>query len=92
MAAVMLLALLGLSAALVLTAYRVVVGPTAADRVAALDNLTSVLIGLLVVGSMYLQEPHYLDYALVIAVLGFATTVALGKYLEGGRLFERDGG
>lgn len=90
MQAMIIISLVGLSTALVLSAYRVLVGPTMADRVAALDNITGVLVGLLVVASMYLGESHYLDYAVVAAVLGFTTTVALAKYLERGVLFERD--
>lgn len=82
--------LAGLSASLVLCAYRLVKGPTVADRVVALDAASVALMGLVVVGSMHLGETNYLDYALVLAVLSFVGTIAFARYIERGVIIERD--
>ncbi len=86
----MTIALIGLSAGLMMTAYRALTGPTVADRVIALDAASVMLIGLLVVGSMKLRETAYLDYVLVLAVLSYVSTVAFAKYIERGVIIERD--
>jgi multicomponent Na+:H+ antiporter subunit F len=81
-------ALVGLS--LALCSYRVLKGPTVADRVVALDAASVMLMGLLVAGSMRLGETKYLDYALVLAMLSFVATIAFARYVERGVIIERD--
>lgn len=82
------LVLLGL--ALLLTIYRIVVGPTLADRVLALDLLTVLAMGF--VGAMAIRTgiTLYIDIAIALALLGFLATVAFARYIlsrnpEGGR-------
>lgn len=82
--------LAGLSLALVLCTYRLIKGPTVADRVVALDAASVCLMALVVVGSMHLKETKYLDYALVLSVLSFVGTVAFARYIERGVVIERD--
>lgn len=84
------ISLAGLSAALVLCAYRALRGPSVADRVVAVDAASVMLIGLIVVGSIHLNETKYLDYVLVLAVLSFIGTVAYAKYIQRGVIIERD--
>jgi multicomponent Na+:H+ antiporter subunit F len=82
------LVLLGL--ALFLTVYRIVVGPTLADRVLALDLLTVLAMGF--VGAIAIRTgiTLYIDIAIALALLGFLATVAFARYIlsrnpEGGR-------
>ncbi|MBM4241007.1 MAG: cation:proton antiporter [Euryarchaeota archaeon] len=75
-----------ISAALVI--IRVIRGPTAPDRVVAMDPFVTMMVVLLVVTSFLSARSIYLDIALVIAILGFIGTVAVSKYLEGGELKE----
>lgn len=84
------IALIGLSVALALVGYRVLRGPTVADRVVALDAASVALMALLVVGSIRLRETKYFGWALALAVLSFVATVAFAKYIERGIIFERD--
>jgi multicomponent Na+:H+ antiporter subunit F len=79
-----------LSLALLLVAFRAVMGPTVADRVVSVDALSTLLISLLIAASILLDEGAYLDYVLVLAVLSFVGTVAYAKYLERGVIIERD--
>ncbi len=62
--------------------YRIFRGPTAADRIAALDALDLILALALALYSLYTGRGIYLDIALVVALLGFVGTVFVGRYLE----------
>lgn len=75
---------------LVLCAWRALRGPTVADRVMATDAVGAVLIGLIVTGSMWLRETKYLDFALVLGILSFVSTIGFARYLERGVLIGRD--
>lgn len=62
--------------------WRVFRGPTAADRICAMDALDLVTALALVLYSLYSGRGIYLDIALVVALLGFVSTVFVGRYLE----------
>ncbi|WP_336345130.1 cation:proton antiporter [Halalkalicoccus ordinarius] len=60
--------------------YRVVKGPTMQDRVLAVNVLgtnTVVILALLAAG---LDEPWFLDIALVYALLNFLMSIAISKF------------
>ena len=56
--------------------------PTAADRICAMDALDLVTALALVLYSLHTGRTIYLDIALVVALLGFVSTVFVGRYLE----------
>lgn len=62
---------------------RAVLGPTAPDRVVAIDALTAIIAAILVLLGVFYRASFYLDVALVYAFLSFLGTVAISKYLEG---------
>lgn len=62
---------------------RLVLGPTAADRMVAVDTLTNLLVIFIVALGAFYQRGIYLDIALVIAILSFIGTITLARYLEG---------
>ena len=62
--------------------WRVFRGPTAADRICAMDALDLVTALALALYSLYSGRGIYLDIALVVALLGFVSTVFVGRYLE----------
>lgn len=64
-------------------ALRAALGPTAPDRVVAIDSLIALMIGALVLLGVYYRAPIYLDVALVYALVAFLGTLAIAKYLEG---------
>lgn len=74
--------------AMLLTLYRLLRGPSAADRVLALDTLYVNTIALLVMLGIAIDDNIYLEAAMVVAMLGFAGTVALGRYLARGEVVE----
>ena len=77
-------ALLMLAAALLMAVVRLVKGPSLPDRVVAMDLIGVLVVGLIVVvaGSTGVQAT--LDAAMVIALVGFVSTVAYGTYVERG--------
>lgn len=82
------LALLMLVAAMACTLLRLLLGPTAQDRILALDcmylnGMLAMLVLALIQGSS-----HYFEAALLIAVLSFVGTTAMAKFLLRGEVIE----
>jgi multicomponent Na+:H+ antiporter subunit F len=77
-------ALVTLGVALLVAVVRLVKGPTLPDRVVAMDLIGVLVVGLIVVlaGSTHVRAT--LDGAIVIALIGFVSTVAYGTYVERG--------
>ena len=67
--------------------YRVVIGPSAADRAIALDTLTMVFIGIISVLCMQWGSDLYCDAVWILTLVGYLGSVAIARYLEKGRLF-----
>ena len=82
------IACVGISAAILLCLYRVLVGPDMHTRVLALDTLTINAIGLVVVAGIYWGTELYFEVALLFAMVGFLTTVAYCKYILRGNVME----
>ncbi len=73
-----------LALSLLLTLVRLVRGPHVADRVIALDLLTMVGMGMIVTHAIGTGEEVTLDMAVVLAMIGFLSTVGFARYLERG--------
>lgn len=71
-----------------LAVYRLSTGPTAADRVLALD--TMYINGMLILLTLGLRfgSPLYFDIALLICMFGFVGSVAMAKFLLRGEVIE----
>jgi multicomponent K+:H+ antiporter subunit F len=69
-------------------AYRILRGPRAQDRIVGLDALYSTAMLLLLTFGIASGSTIYFEAALVIALLGFVGTVALGKFLLRGEVIE----
>lgn len=82
------LALVGVSVSILLTSYRLAVGPGAPDRVLALDTLVINGIALVVVAGILFNTMLYFEVALFFAMVGFVTTVAYCKYLLRGNVID----
>jgi len=66
---------------MLMAVWRLLRGPTVPDRILALDTLNTTAIAALVLLGMYLRTAVYFEAALVIAMLGFVSTVVLSKYV-----------
>jgi multicomponent K+:H+ antiporter subunit F len=74
--------------ALALNAWRLLAGPTLADRVLALDTLYINALALLVIAGLWLGSKLLFEVALLIGLLGFIGTVVLSKYVLRGDIAE----
>ncbi|MDZ3823332.1 MAG: K+/H+ antiporter subunit F [Pseudoxanthomonas sp.] len=73
---------------MLLCLWRLLRGPTVADRILALDTLYINTIAMLMLFGMYLRSAIFFEVALIIAMLGFVGTVVLCKYLIRGDIVE----
>jgi multicomponent K+:H+ antiporter subunit F len=74
--------------ALLLSAWRLLVGPSAADRILALDTLYMVALALFVLAGMWLGHRLVFELALLIALLGFLGTVVVARFVARGKVVE----
>lgn len=79
--AAVLAAMSAVGLAMLMALWRLLRGPTVPDRILALDTLSVTAIAQLVLFGMHLQTPVYFEAALIIAMLGFVSTVVLCKYV-----------
>lgn len=74
--------------ALALNVYRLTIGPSLPDRLLALDTMYVNSIALIVLLGLWLNTKNYFEAALLIAMLGFISTVAVCKYVLRGDIIE----
>lgn len=77
-----------LALALLLTSVRLVKGPSLPDRALALDTLYINAIALIILYGIWKGSELFFEIALLIAVLGFVSTVAVAKYMLRGDIIE----
>jgi multicomponent K+:H+ antiporter subunit F len=75
---------LGLAAA----GLRLLRGPTPADRVLALDTMSINAMLIILTLGMRFGTTLYFDMALLISLFGFASSVAMAKFLLRGEVIE----
>ena len=74
--------------AMACAAFRMLRGPRAQDRVLGLDTFYVNAMLLLLIFGIRTGSTLYFEAALIIALLGFAGTVALAKFLMRGEVIE----
>lgn len=74
--------------AILFCTLRLLIGPSAQDRVLALDTLWMCCMLLCLLLGMQHGNMVYFEAALLIALLGFVSTVALAKFLMRGEIIE----
>lgn len=88
------LALFGVNAALLVLIvllvpciYRMWIGPDSVDRLQAIDTVTTILIGIIVLLMLVRNDRMFVDIAIALAAFGFIGTLALARYISEKRLF-----
>lgn len=71
-----------LAIAMLLAGYRIWKGPSAPDRIIALDLLAALIMSHVALAVAQSGFISYLDVATAIAVIAFLATVAFARYLE----------
>ena len=86
--AAVLIALSLLGIALVLSSWRLLRGPDATDHILALDTLYINAAAAIVLYGIHIGRAEFFEAALIIALLGFVSTMALAKFLLRGDIIE----
>ena len=82
MSTLMVLGAIAYAVLAILLFIRFIEGPTAADRMLAVDMIDGLACIMLVFYAIYTERAIYLDIAIVTALLGFISTVFVARYLE----------
>jgi multicomponent K+:H+ antiporter subunit F len=80
--------LIALALGQILSMVRVVIGPTPGDRILALDTMVVNALGVVVVIGIHQGLQIYFEVSLLIAMLGFVSTVALARFILRGDIIE----
>lgn len=72
----------------IMSMVRLVIGPTSGDRILALDTMAINALGLVIVLGIHQGVQIYFEMALLIAMLGFISTVALARFILRGDIIE----
>ena len=71
-----------------LAACRLAIGPSLPDRIIALDSLYVNTVALAVLNGIRYDSFAYFEAALLIALMGFISTVALARYTARGKVLD----
>lgn len=74
--------------AMALCALRLLIGPAAHDRVLALDTLWMCGMLLAIVLGIRFGTQVYFEVAILVALVGFVSTIAMAKFLMRGEIIE----
>ncbi|PRX30560.1 multicomponent K+:H+ antiporter subunit F [Meinhardsimonia xiamenensis] len=73
---------------LLLNLYRLVRGPRAADRILALDTMVINVIALIVLYGIWIDSQTFFEVSMLIAMVGFVSTVAYCRFILRGNIIE----
>lgn len=68
--------------------YRIVRGPSIADRMVAIDIFGILVVGICAILSIQTERSFILDIGIAWIILSFIGTITLAKYLSGKKLNE----
>src|SRR5699024_2700660 len=69
---------------------RVIIGPSLADRVVALDGMGIQLMASVALFSIFLGTKYMMVAILVIGILAFLVTAVFAKYMDRGKVIAHD--
>ena len=78
-----ILTIMCLVALMALATVRLVLGPTAPDRVIAVDAVNTLVIASMILFGVVFQEIIFVDVAIVYGLLSFVSTLYIAKYIGG---------
>ncbi len=85
---VLYVALAAVSLAQLLAMARLLIGPHIGDRILALDTMVINAIGLIILLGVLFGTQIYFESAMIFAMLGFVSTVALARFVLRGNIIE----
>lgn len=72
-----------------LCGYRVIQGPTVPDRVVGLDAIATNVIAIAVLVALKTDRGLFVTASIVLAIIGFLSTVTVAKYVTEGDIITR---
>jgi len=75
--------LIAMAVCIVIIMVRVFIGPGAPTRLVAFDTANTLVVASLVVAGMMFNHVIFVDVAIVYALLSFAMTLYVAKYIQG---------
>ncbi|WP_113911878.1 K+/H+ antiporter subunit F [Roseovarius dicentrarchi] len=82
------IAFIAVAVAQVMAMIRLIIGPDTGDRILALDTMVVNAIGLIVLLGIAQGSHIYFEVTLIIAMLGFVSTVAYARFVLRGDIIE----
>ena len=82
------ISLVAITISMFLCLIRMIIGPSVVDRLLALDTLFLNATCLIVVLGIYWASTNVFEGALLVAMLGFVSTVALARYFPTGHVID----
>ena len=79
---VIIFSYVALSIALLLAFIRLVIGPSLADRVVALELIASIVVGLFGINAIETGVSAYLDIAIVLALTAFLVAIGFARFIQ----------
>ena len=80
--------MLAVAVSLLLCAWRLFKGPDMPDRILAIDTLYMCMVALVILLDIYWETGLLFEASLLVAMLGFVSTVALARYVSRGDVVE----
>lgn len=71
-----------LMVSMILTLIRLLKGPSVNDRIAAMDLISSIIMGIILVYALLIQNAIYFDVPVIISLISFIGTIAVSTYLK----------
>ena len=84
----LIIAFVGVALGQIAAMVRLVIGPGPGDRILALDTKVINAIGLIVLLGVWQGTRIYFEASLIIAMLGFVSTVAYARFILRGDIIE----
>lgn len=82
MSKLLIFSTLFLSATIFICMFRAVRGPSAADRLIAINVIGTKTIVLILIVSFLLNETYFVDVAIVYALISFLSSIVIAKFIE----------
>lgn len=79
----LLICMLIISALIIFCLIRAVLGPRLADRIVAINMISTMTIVEIAILALYMRESYLFDVCLIYAMIGFLAVVILTKIYEG---------
>jgi multicomponent Na+:H+ antiporter subunit F len=79
---IILIAFILLLLSMMISLYRLIIGPTVYDRIVALDFISSIVMGFILLYSIIVNRALYFDVVIIISLISFIGTVSISTYLK----------